>query len=123
MNAIVLVALRRPLTFVVMSILIVLSGVMAIKKTPTDIFPAIRIPVVAVVWTYNGLSPQDMSGRVAYYYERALTATVGNIEHIESQSLYGRAIVKIFFQPGTDIDAAQAQVTSISQTVLKQMPA
>ena len=123
MNAIVLVALRRPLTFVVMSILIVLFGGMAALKMPTDIFPAIRIPVVAVVWTYNGLTPQDMSGRVVYYYERALTVTVENIEHIESQSLYGRGIVKIFFQPGTNIAAAQAQITSISQTVLKQMPA
>ncbi|WNC93537.1 efflux RND transporter permease subunit [Paraburkholderia sp. FT54] len=123
MNAIVLVALRRPLTFVVMSILILLFGAMAVLKTPTDIFPAIRIPVIAVVWNYNGLSPQDMSGRVVYYYERALTATVANVEHIESQSLYGAGIVKIFFQPGTDIAAAQAQVASISQTVLKQMPA
>jgi multidrug efflux pump subunit AcrB len=123
MNAIVLVALRRPLTFVVMSLLIILFGTTAVLKTPTDIFPAIRIPVIAVVWNYNGLSPQDMSGRVVYYYERALTATVANIEHIESQSLYGAGIVKIFFQPGTDIAAAQAQVTSISQTVLKQMPA
>jgi len=123
MNAIVLVALRRPLTFVVMSILIILFGTMAVLKTPTDIFPAIRIPVVAVVWSYNGLSPQDMSGRVVYYYERALTATVANVEHIESESLYGAGVVKIFFQPGTDIAAAQAQVTAVSQTVLKQMPA
>ena len=123
MNDIVLVALRRPLTFVVMSILIVLFGGLAALRTPTDIFPNIGIPVVAVVWTYNGLTPQDMSGRIVYYYERALTTTVQNIEHIESQSLYGRGIVKIFFQPGTDIAAAQAQVTSISQTVLKQMPA
>ena len=99
MNAIVLIALRRPLTFVVMGILILLFGATAVRKTPTDIFPDIKIPVVAVVWTYNGLSPQDMSGRVIYYYERALTATVDNIEHIESQSLYGRGIVKIFFQP------------------------
>jgi multidrug efflux pump subunit AcrB len=123
MNAIVLIALHRPLTFVVMSILIILFGAMAVLKTPTDIFPDIRIPVVAVVWNYTGLAPQDMSGRVVYYYERALTATVANIEHIESQSLYGAGIVKIFFQPGTDIDAAQSQVTAISQTVLKQMPA
>ena len=123
MNAIVVVALRRPLTFVVMSILIVLFGGLAAWKTPTDIFPNIGIPVVAVVWTYNGLTPQDMSGRVVYYYERALTTTVQNIEHIESQSLYGRGIVKVFFQPGTDVAAAQAQITSISQTVLKQMPA
>ena len=92
-------------------------------RTPTDIFPNIRIPVVAVVWSYNGLSPQDMSGRVIYYYERALTTTVGNIEHIESQSFYGRGVVKIFFQPGTDVAAAQAQITAVSQTVLKQMPA
>ncbi len=123
MNAIVLTALRRPLTFVVLAILILLFGGIAVFKTPTDIFPAIRVPVVAVVWTYNGLMPQDMSGRVIYYYERTLTTTVNNIEHIESQSLYGRGIVKIFFQPGTDVAAAQAQITSISQTVLKQMPA
>ncbi|WP_027821087.1 efflux RND transporter permease subunit [Paraburkholderia bannensis] len=123
MNALVLVALRRPLTFVVMSILIVLFGGIAAYETPTDIFPNIKIPVVAVVWTYNGLSPQDMSGRVIYYYERALTTTVENIDHIESQSLYGRGVVKIFFRPGTNIAAAQAQITSISQTVLKQMPA
>src|SRR3984885_14480826 len=97
MNAIVLVALRRPLTFVVMSILIILFGAMAVLKTPTDIFPAIRVPVIAVVWNYNGLSPQDMSGRVVYYYERALTATVANIEHVESESLYGTGVVKIFF--------------------------
>ena len=116
MNAIVLIALRRPLTFVVMSILIALFGGLAILRTPTDIFPNIKIPVVAVVWTYNGLSPQDMSGRVIYYYERALTTTVENIEHIESQSLYGRGIVKIFFQPGTDVAAAQAQITASSQT-------
>ena len=123
MNAIVLTALKRPLTFVVLAILILLFGGLAVFKTPTDIFPAIRVPVVAVVWTYNGLTPQDMSGRVIYYYERSLTTTVNNIEHIESQSLYGRGIVKIFFQPGTDVAAAQAQITSISQTVLKQMPA
>jgi multidrug efflux pump subunit AcrB len=79
--------------------------------------------VVAAVWTYNGLTPEDMSGRVVYYYERSLTTTVGNIEHIDSQSLYGRGIVKIYFQPGTDVAAAQAQVTAVSQTVLKQMPA
>jgi multidrug efflux pump subunit AcrB len=123
MNGIVLIALKRPYSFVVLAIVILLFGGMATFKTPTDIFPGIRVPVVAVVWTYNGLMPQDMSGRVIYYYERGLTATVNNIEHIESQSLYGRGIVKIFFQPGTDVAAAQSQITSISQTVLKQMPA
>jgi multidrug efflux pump subunit AcrB len=122
MNAIVLVALKRPYTFVVLAILILIFGGRAALSTPTDIFPNIGIPVVAVVWTYNGLTPEDMSGRVIYYYERALTTTVGNIEHIESQSLYGRGIVKIYFQPGTDVAAAQAQVTAVSQTVLKQMP-
>ena len=122
MNAIVLIALRRPYTFVVLAILILLFGAIAVFKTPTDIFPAINIPVVAAIWTYNGLSPSDMSGRVVYYYERALTTTVGNIEHIESQSYYGSGIVKIFFQPGTDVAAAQAQVTATSQTVIKQLP-
>src|SRR6201996_3629734 len=123
MNAIVVVALKRPYTFVVLAILILLFGTMAVFKTPTDIFPPIKIPVVAVIWNYNGLQPADMSGRVVYYYERALTTTVDNIEHIESQSLYGYGIVKIFFQPGTDVAAAQAQVTATSQTVLKQLPA
>src|SRR5580704_200578 len=123
MNAIVLIALKRPYTFVVLTILIAIFGGLAARRTPTDIFPDVRIPVVAVVWTYTGLTPEDMSGRVIYYYERALTTTVDNVEHIESQSLYGRGIVKIFFQPGTDVAAAQAQVTAISQTVLKQLPA
>ena len=123
MNAIVVTALKRPYTFVVLAILILLFGVMSVFKTPTDIFPPIKIPVVAAVWSYNGLMPSDMSGRVVYYYERALTTTVGNIEHIESQSLYGSGIVKIFFQPGTDVAAAQAQVTATSQTVIKQLPA
>src|ERR1700693_852394 len=123
MLAVVRIALSRPYTFVVMAMLIVIFGVTAAIRTPTDIFPNIGIPVVAVVWTYSGLTPEDMSGRVVYYYERALTTTVSNIEHIESQSLYGRGIVKIYFQPGTDVAAAQAQVTAVSQTVLKQMPA
>ncbi len=123
MNAIVLIALKRPYTFAVLAILILIFGGRAALRTPTDIFPNIGIPVVAVVWTYTGLTPEDMSGRVVYYYERALTTTVGNIEHIESESLYGRGIVKIFFQPGTDVAAAQAQVTAVSQTVLKQLPA
>src|SRR6201993_4976089 len=110
MNALVVVALKRPLTFVVLAILILLFGGMAVFKTPTDIFPPIKIPIVAVVWTYTGLMPTDMSGCVVYYYERALTTTVSGI-------------VKIFFQPGTDVAAAQAQVTAISQTVIKQLPA
>ena len=86
MNAIVLVALRRPLTFVVLALLILLFGTMAVFRTPTDIFPPIKIPVIAAVWTYTGLLPSDMSGRILFYYERSLTTTVTNIEHIESQS-------------------------------------
>jgi multidrug efflux pump subunit AcrB len=123
MNAIVLIALRRPLTFVVLAILILLFGGMAAVTTPTDVFPPIKIPVIAVIWTYSGLTPSDMSGRVIYYYERSLTATVNGIEHMESQSYYGSGVVKIYFQPGTDISAAQAQVAATSQTVIKQMPA
>jgi multidrug efflux pump subunit AcrB len=122
MNAIVLIALRRPFTFVVLAILILLFGGMAALTTPTDVFPPVKIPVIAAIWSYNGLMPTDMSGRVVYYYERSLTTTVSGIEHIESQSYYGSGIVKIYFQPGTDISAAQAQVAAVSQTVLKQMP-
>ncbi len=122
MNAIVLIALRRPYTFVVMAILILLFGTVAVFKTPTDIFPAISIPIVAAIWTYTGLSPSDMSGRIVYYHERTLTTTVSNIEHIESQSYYGSGIIKVYFQPGTNIATAQAQITAASQTVLKQLP-
>ncbi|MCX5618186.1 efflux RND transporter permease subunit [Bombella sp. TMW 2.2543] len=122
MNAIVLTALRRPYTFVVMSIMILIFGVKAILGTPTDVFPNIKIPTVAVVWSYTGLMPEEVSGRIVYYYERTLTATVNNIEHIESNSYYGRGIVKVFFQPGTDASVAQTQITSVSQTVIKQLP-
>jgi multidrug efflux pump subunit AcrB len=122
MLALVRVALNRPYTFVVMAVLIVIFGVLAALKTPTDIFPAIRIPVVSVVWSYNGLPPDDMSGRVVYYYERTLTTQVNDIQHIESQSLPGYGVVKIFFQPNVNISAALAQVTAASQTVLKLLP-
>ena len=119
---IVLTALRRPYTFVVLAVVIALFGTRAALLTPTDIFPNINIPVVSVVWTYNGLLPNDMSGRVIYYYERTLTAQVGDIEHIELQSLNGYGVVKIFFQKDVDIAAALAQVTAASQTVLKLLP-
>jgi len=122
MLALVRLALRRPYTPFVLAILIVIFGPLAALKTPTDIFPDIRIPVIAVVWTYRGLPPDDMSGRVIYYYERQLSSSVNDIEHIESQSLPGIGIVKIFFQPNVDIRTATAQVTSLSQTVLKQLP-
>ena len=122
MLGLVRLALARPYTFIVLALVILIAGPLAALRTPTDIFPTIGIPVISVVWTYTGLPPDQMSGRVVYYYERALTSTVSNIEHIESQSLPGVGVVKIFFQPGTDIRTATAQVTSISQTVLKQMP-
>jgi CzcA family heavy metal efflux pump len=120
---IVQIALRRPYTFVVLALLIALFGIRAALLTPTDIFPNINIPVVSVVWTYNGLTPSDMSGRVIYYYERYLSAQVGDIQHIESQSVSGYGVVKIFFQKGVDIAKALAQVTAASQTVLKLLPA
>jgi len=122
MLALVRIALKRPYTFVVMAMLIVIAGVLSWLRTPTDIFPAIRIPVVAVVWTYNGLPPDDMSGRVVYYYERSISAVVNDIEHIESQSMAGYGVVKIYFQPTVDINAALAQIAAASQTVLKLLP-
>src|SRR6201996_936787 len=122
MLAIVRIALNKPYTFVVMAMLIVIFGVTAAIKTPTDIFPNIGIPVVAVVWQYNGLPPDDMSGRVIYYYERTLSAQVNDIEHIESQSLAGYGVVKVFFQPNVNINSALAQITAASQTVLKLLP-
>src|ERR1700693_5578703 len=122
MLAVVRIALSRPYTFVVMAMLIVIFGVTAAIRTPTDIFPNIGIPVVAVVWTYNGLPPDDMSGRIIYYYERTLSAQVNDIEHIESQSLAGYGVVKVYFQPNVNINAALAQITAASQTVLKLLP-
>ena len=122
MIGIVKVALTRPLTFIVMAILIAIVGVLAAIRTPVDMFPNIRIPVVAVAWTYAGLPPQDMSDRLITPYERVLTTTVNDIEHIESQSLQGIGVVKVYFQPGVDIRTATAQIPSASQTILKQLP-
>ncbi|MDF2639126.1 MAG: AcrB/AcrD/AcrF family protein [Novosphingobium lindaniclasticum] len=122
MLGIVKTALHRPLTFIVMAIIIAIGGLLAAFRTPVDIFPEIKVPVIAVAWTYTGLAPQDMTDRIVTPYERVLTTTVNDIEHIESQSLQGTGIVKIYFQPGADIRTATAQVTSVSQTVLRQMP-
>jgi len=119
---IVQIALKHPYTFIVMSLLIAIFGSLAAVRTPTDIFPNINIPVVSVVWTYTGLLPDDMSGRVVYYYERTLTAQVSDIEHIESQSLNSYGVIKIFFHKDVNIAAAVAQVTATSQTVLKLLP-
>src|SRR5216683_559653 len=116
------IALTRPYTFVVLAVLILIVGPLAALRTPTDIFPEIRIPIIAVVWGYTGLPPDEMSGRVMLQFQRSLTTTVNDIEHIEGTSYTGIGIVKVFFQPGTDIRTANAQVTAIAQTVLKQMP-
>jgi multidrug efflux pump subunit AcrB len=116
-------ALRRPYTFIVMALLIMIFGVASAFRTPTDIFPDINIPVVSVVFSYTGLPPDDMAGRIVTFYERALTTSVNDIEHIESQSIPDYGIIKIFFQPTVNINAALAEVSAMSQTVLKQMPA
>jgi multidrug efflux pump subunit AcrB len=120
---IVRLALRRPYTFVVMSILLLILGPVSILRTPTDIFPNIDIPVISVLWNYTGLSPEEMSNRIVYQYERVLTTTVNDIEHTESQSLNGIGVVKIFFHPGVQIGNAVAQVTAVSQTLLRTLPA
>jgi multidrug efflux pump subunit AcrB len=119
---IVRLALRRPYTFVVVSLLLLLLAPIVILRTPTDIFPAIDIPVVSIVWNYTGLDAQQMSDRIVSQTERALTTLVDDIQHIESQSLNGIAVVKVFFQPTADINKALAQVTAISQTQLRQLP-
>src|SRR5215475_9990249 len=122
MTAIVRIALERPYTFVVAAILALLFGVMSVLRTRKDIFPDIGIPVISVIWTYSGLPPDDMSTRIVYFFERLLTATVNDIEHIESQSVQGYGVLKIYFQSRVNIASATAQVTSISQTILKQLP-
>lgn len=122
MNNIIKVALQKPLTFIVLAILIAGFGILSALKMPVDIFPSIRIPVIAVAWQYNGLAPEEMSNRIITPYQRALTTTVSDIEHIESQSISGMGVVRIYFQPTVDIRTATAQVTAISQTMLRQLP-
>ncbi|WGD50172.1 efflux RND transporter permease subunit [Bradyrhizobium sp. CB1650] len=122
MIAIVRLALARPYTFVVMAVLILIFGTTAALRTPTDIFPNIDIPVISVVFSYTGLPADDMAGRIVTFYERSLPNSVNDIEHIESQSIVNYGIIKIFFQPTVNINAALAQVNGMSQTVLKQMP-
>jgi len=119
---IVRLALRRPYTFVVASILILILGVVSIVRSPVDIFPNIDIPVISIVWQYTGLSPEEMSNRVIYSFERSLTTTVNDIEHIESQSLNGVGVIKVFFHPNTNIASAVAQVTAISQSAVRNLP-
>ena len=120
---IIRVALNRPYTFIVLALLILLVSPVVILRTPTDIFPNINIPVIAVSWTYTGLNPEEMEGRITTVYERVLTTLVDNIEHIESTTVNGTGVVKIFLQPNASIDTANAQVTAASQTILRQLPA
>lgn len=122
MNEIVKIALKRPYTFVVFAILILIFGIQTILKSPTDVFPAIKIPVVSVVWVYQGMLPEDVSGRITYMFERALTTTVEGIKNIDSRSYYGSSIINIELQPDTNLPGAEAEITAISQTVVKSLP-
>ena len=119
---IVRLALRRPYTFVVMAVLIAILGGTAIVTMPVDIFPYIDIPVVSVVWSYGGLSPEEMEKRIVTIFERAMTTTVNDIEHIESQSYNGVSVIRVYFQPNAKVEVALAQVTAIAQTLLRIFP-
>src|SRR5271170_1220597 len=119
---IVALALRRPYTFVVMALVIILLTPITVVRTPVDIFPDIDIPVVSVVWNYTGMSPQDMADRIVANSERGITTTVNDIEHMESQSVYGLGIIKVFFRPGTNVQGAIAQITAIGQTTVRSLP-
>jgi multidrug efflux pump subunit AcrB len=116
------IALRRPYTFIVMAMLIVILGVLSIARTPTDIFPSIDIPVISVIWNYGGLPPEQMEKRIVNNFERFLTTIVSDIDHVESQSLTGISVIKIYLQPGANIDQAIAQTTAIAQTAVRSMP-
>src|SRR3984893_18493063 len=120
---IVKLALHRPYTFGVMALLILIASPVIILRTPTDIFPDIDIPVIAAAWTFTGLNPEEMEGRFTTVFERVLTTTVDNIQHLESTTVNGTAVVKIFLQPNASVDTANAQVTAASQTILRQLPA
>ena len=119
---IVRIALRRPYTFIVAALVIVLMTPIVLQRTPTDVFPNIDIPVVSICWNYAGLSPQLMEDRIVSPYERFMTTVVDNIEHTESQTVAGRSVIKVFFQPGTDVHVAVTQITAISQTMIRQLP-
>ncbi|MFM0147924.1 efflux RND transporter permease subunit [Paraburkholderia sp. RL18-085-BIA-A] len=123
MLGLVRIALQRPYTFVVLAIFILIIGPLSAMRTPTDIFPDINIPVISVVWQYTGLPPDQMAGRITSPFERTLTTTVNDVEHIEAESVAGFGIIKIFFQPGVNISTANAQVTAVAQTQLRQLPA
>ena len=116
------IALSRPYTFIVLALAIFIISPIVVLRTPVDIFPNINIPVIAVAWNYTGLNPEEMEGRVTTVFERALTTTVENIAHIESTTLNGVSIIKVFLQPTANLATANAQVTAISQTLLRGLP-
>ena len=116
------IALTKPYTFIVLALLLLILGTLSIIRSPKDIFPNINIPVVSVVWNYSGLLPNEMAGRIISNFERGLTTTVNDIEHIESQSLTGVGVIKVYFHPGTNIGVALSQVTAIAQTALRTLP-
>src|SRR5712675_1236205 len=119
---IVRLALRRPYTFVVAALVLLLLTPFVLLHTPTDIFPSINIPVISVIWQYAGLNAQEMEQRIVYAHERALTATVNDIEHIESNSYNGVGVIKVFLQPGASVEGGVAQITAIAQTILRLLP-
>src|SRR5207302_9883173 len=119
---IVRVALRRPYTFISGAILVLIAGLVAIMTTPVDIFPAIPLPVATVIWQYNGMSPEEMEERIVTTVERSYSVTVNDIEHIESQSLTGVAVIKVFFQPTADVATGAAQLTAASQSNTRTLP-
>ena len=119
---IVRIALTRPYTFIVAALVIVLMSPIVLQRTPTDVFPNIDIPVVSVCWNYTGLSPQLMEDRIVSPYLRFLTTVVDNVEHTESQTVGGRSIIKVFFQPEADVHVAVTQITALSQTMIRQLP-
>ncbi len=122
MNKLVQVALKKPYTFVVLAILIVLFGVMAVSEAPTDVFPVIQIPVSSIVWIYDNLMPADVEGRITYVFERFLTQTVEGIKYIWSNSLFGNAIINVYLQDGVDLGGSEADIAAISQTTVKALP-
>src|SRR6185295_20152680 len=122
MNNLVLIALRRPYTFVVLAILILVFGSLAAMEAPTDVFPVIQIPVSSVVWIYDNLMPADVEGRITYVFERFLTQTVEGIKYIWSNSLFGNAIINIYLQDGVDLGGTEADIAAISQTTVKALP-
>src|SRR3954462_7045512 len=121
MIPLVRIALQRPYTFIVLALLVMIIGPLAALRTPVDIFPDIRIPVIAAIWQYTGLPPDQMAGRMTTSFERTLTTTVNDIEHIEATSYNGLSVTKIFFQPNVETRIANVQVTAVSQTLLKHI--